>query len=548
MQRPTPMPVDSAKVPMAMKGFDRWVCWRWVWNGKKFDKPPLNVRTGTHASSTKSETWASFDEVYQAHAAGKFDGIGFTLGSAGASGVHFSGMDIDHCIEDGKLRPDAVYLASLIDSYTEISPSGNGVKIFTCGPLLGEGRKKDDTLGIEFYDSGRYFTVTGNRLEGFPTEVEYRSEQLSQLRQTILAPPLRDRVSELSERELALSCLAGMAAARADGYDSWLRVGMALFTVAEDLLSAWDDWSRASSKYTPGICEKKWRTFKKGGINLGSLIHWAKEDGWQFPEPKPPKAKIKKHETNGTHEKDDPVSQPRFDPELNGKHDDDGKSDDDPSMGNGLTETDNAGPWRLRIEMSEPRRYWLRSPIWENSLDLKRREGYILLTEAQLYNWSQIRRTATVQTGCYVMPDKSKKPVWDGRGGPRLLRRLMHVAIRTLSPPDFDRILSAAEWIIDCARKNGVVTDDKRDNLIGLRSALTFDDGTVIFKIRNLSATAKKESVGFTLEDLRDAADKYGEEYWPTAAGKRHRYSKFSPQSVKAIENELIRSGKLECV
>src|SRR5699024_2621495 len=46
-------------------------------------------------------------------------------------------------------------------SYSEISPSGNGIHIIAKGELPKGGRRKGK---IEVYDSGRFFTVTGNQL------------------------------------------------------------------------------------------------------------------------------------------------------------------------------------------------------------------------------------------------------------------------------------------------------------------------------------------------------------------------------------------------
>ena len=40
-------------------------------------------------------------------------------------------------------------------------------------------------------------------------------------------------------------------------------------------VSVWDDWSKTSDKYQPGECEKKWGSFKKGGVSWGSVLHWA---------------------------------------------------------------------------------------------------------------------------------------------------------------------------------------------------------------------------------------------------------------------------------
>lgn len=536
------MPVNAANVPSGLKSFDRWVCWSWIWSGKKYDKPPLNARTGGNASSTNAKTWVSFDEAYEAHRSGRFDGIGFTLGIAGSSGIHFSGFDADDSVIDGIVNADAMYMASMIDSYTEISPSGNGIKVFLTGPLLGEGRKKDDARGIEFYDGGRYFTVTGNRIDGFPADVMERSQAFSDLRDMTFKERLRDVQSELSQEEIALSALAGLNPQRAEGYYSWMEIGFALHSVGDNMLSAWDEWSKASSKYAAGECAKKWRTMKAGGIHLGTLIKFAQQDGWKWPEPQ-----AKKSESNGKHTK--PKATPESEPEEPATRFELADSEDnDPSMGNGLTDPDDAGPWKLRIEMSNPRRYWLRSPIWEKSLDLKQTAGYILLTKRQLSSWQSLRIEAIDQSGIYVKPEKSKKPVWDGRGGPRLYRRLLHNAERVMAPPDFDRVLMAAEWIVDCCRRGGVMDENKRELLIGKRSAFVLEDGSMVFKLRQLASMSKKESSGFAFEDLRDAAKRFGEQYCPEVKGRRHRYYKFSVAKVSDLENELIRKGKIECV
>ncbi len=66
---------------------------------------------------------------------------------------------------------------------------------------------------------------------------------------------------------------------RADDYEEWVNVGMALSGLGAAGLGMWEDWSRQSSKYTPGECVKKWPSFIPGdGLGLGSLSHWADED------------------------------------------------------------------------------------------------------------------------------------------------------------------------------------------------------------------------------------------------------------------------------
>jgi len=70
----------------------------------------------------------------------------------------------------------------------------------------------------------------------------------------------------------------------ADDYDIWITVGQTLHQLDESLLDVWDEWSKHSSKYKEGECHRRWRSFSKdGGRGLGSLIHIARENGWNPP-------------------------------------------------------------------------------------------------------------------------------------------------------------------------------------------------------------------------------------------------------------------------
>jgi hypothetical protein len=99
---------------------------------------------------------------------------------------------------------------------------------------------------------------------------------------SISTSPPSDR--EWSSEDWALSYLSALSPYRADDYDNWLAVGMALHSVNDSLLTEWDNWSRQSSKYQADECEKKWKSFKiSGKVSIGSLAHMAKQDGWTSP-------------------------------------------------------------------------------------------------------------------------------------------------------------------------------------------------------------------------------------------------------------------------
>ena len=64
-------------------------------------------------------------------------------------------------------------------------------------------------------------------------------------------------------------------------YQEWINVGMALKAEGYDW-NVWDDWSKNDSRYKPGECEKKWRTFTGSStpITGGTIIQMAKDRGY----------------------------------------------------------------------------------------------------------------------------------------------------------------------------------------------------------------------------------------------------------------------------
>ena len=83
----------------------------------------------------------------------------------------YVGIDLDGCRDPitGKMMEGAQKIIDNLDSYTEVSPSGTGVKIICRGTKPGKKCRKGD---IEMYEHGRFFTVTGNHLAGTPESTE----------------------------------------------------------------------------------------------------------------------------------------------------------------------------------------------------------------------------------------------------------------------------------------------------------------------------------------------------------------------------------------
>lgn len=88
--------------------------------------------------------------------------------------------------------------------------------------------------------------------------------------------------SKKEEYEKAVKLVDLLKQERADGYHDWICVGLVLHNIHDKLLGVWDEFSKKSSKYKAGECDKKWREFKNGLegnlLTIRSLAYWAKED------------------------------------------------------------------------------------------------------------------------------------------------------------------------------------------------------------------------------------------------------------------------------
>ena len=171
----------------ALTGEPRWVAWRNELRGGKPTKVPY-APNGRKAKADDPSTWGSRTAA-EARAAkivnGQGGGIGIQLGDLGAD-LHLCGVDLDSCIaDDGVLACWAAAFLTAARTYTEVSPSGTGLKMFfraaseNVRPFLDRIGVSPDAWGtrrsvpghdgrnhgpaVEVYCAGRYFAVTENR-------------------------------------------------------------------------------------------------------------------------------------------------------------------------------------------------------------------------------------------------------------------------------------------------------------------------------------------------------------------------------------------------
>jgi len=155
-------------LPKMLRKSGQFCFWKAEPDGKtgRLAKKPYNPRTGEAVSSHDRSTFAPLKTALVRLQTGGYSGLGVGLfGNLGA-------IDIDHCSQDGKWSALANDIVQTMDAYTEVSPSGQGIRILFTVP---EGFQYDtdryfimnQKLGLEIYIAGatwKFVTVTGNVL------------------------------------------------------------------------------------------------------------------------------------------------------------------------------------------------------------------------------------------------------------------------------------------------------------------------------------------------------------------------------------------------
>lgn len=142
-------------IPAELKALPNWVCWIAVPDERSHSgvsKKPINALTGELAKSNDPSTWTTFGNALKA--ASRFSGVGFMFGNC-----DYFGVDVDDVRADVETYSGiAAEFAETLDSYAELSQSGNGIHIICRGQLPPHGRRRGK---VEMYEDGRFFVMTG---------------------------------------------------------------------------------------------------------------------------------------------------------------------------------------------------------------------------------------------------------------------------------------------------------------------------------------------------------------------------------------------------
>ena len=173
---------------------NQWCPYQYIWvpERNKYTKPPLG-RDGKRGINydDPSTFWSFLDcAKWLATNSSNSEILSFGKQKTYRHGFIFPSkpcgiiaLDIDNCIEDGKISEPARQLINRANTYTEISPSGKGIRMFVLGYAQGRPHVKNFQAipEIEIYASKGYVTVTRWHVPGTPETINRRQELIDEL-------------------------------------------------------------------------------------------------------------------------------------------------------------------------------------------------------------------------------------------------------------------------------------------------------------------------------------------------------------------------------
>lgn len=183
-------------VPDGMKTRQQWLCYRKEYNSDKdkYDKipkaPRWTVDGDLHVKNIgvrSDDEWTTYDEAKafvdetqeRLDSDEALDGVGFVL----TEDDPYVFLDLDDHVEDGELTDLADEWLTTLDSWSEVSQSGEGLHVFVeADDFSFDGlKKRDDSVGIELYADARFAAITGDTMTEYPDSVQERSDALEEI-------------------------------------------------------------------------------------------------------------------------------------------------------------------------------------------------------------------------------------------------------------------------------------------------------------------------------------------------------------------------------
>ena len=284
-------PKNIDNIPEPLRASTSWVNWQYEQRGESRAKVPIRrLPSGrlVNVDAHDPASWMSFPQAVEI--AGKHPdelGIGFVL----VDGSGFEGLDFDGCIDElGNVHPEIAELVNIAGSYSEISPSGRGIRLLGYGqPLSSSERKISKTrsgIGIERYTGRRFLTITGNGTAVPMADMAALREVLDASCFARTPPkPRQENLGRDIEFDTAacMHCLELLSQARCDDYYGWLKTGTALTELGDEHADAFLEWSSRSAAFDAEECRRKWESLSRQATGdtskaVGMLVAMAAED------------------------------------------------------------------------------------------------------------------------------------------------------------------------------------------------------------------------------------------------------------------------------
>jgi putative DNA primase/helicase len=156
--------VRPVGIPIVLRSRSHWAVWRYEKDHRGAWSKPPRMPDGSAADGHDRTTWSTFEDAYEAYRSDGWDGISYAFEEL--EGI--IAFDLDHIDEHQWRSADIV---RTLDSFTERSPSGNGLHVWVRAKLPEGRRRKDD---IEIYSRRRFLSLTGHVATKHPAVIEAR--------------------------------------------------------------------------------------------------------------------------------------------------------------------------------------------------------------------------------------------------------------------------------------------------------------------------------------------------------------------------------------
>lgn len=274
--------VRDIAIPLPLRDLPIFLCWRYEPRFEGDPKPlktpyyPLgNKRVGKQGSGEDRAKLTTFAVAQDQAAKRGMTGVGMAL----LEGYDLVALDVDNCVTN-RTVPDEV-LQAIRSTYSEYSPSGNGIRAIFRGDLGNRKARATDTdYGIETFSTTGYVTLTGNMLPhvdllGLENTLGKVTPELEALCEKRFGQRHDNTVTD--DFTLGHAQPLGLTTEEAQhlldkldpdmGRDDWIRVGAALHHETEggeDGFDLWHDWSSLGAKFVDeDDLRRNWDSFDR---------------------------------------------------------------------------------------------------------------------------------------------------------------------------------------------------------------------------------------------------------------------------------------------